>query len=62
MTRDQLIKLETELADEVNRRAGLGGYSTDAEGILLLSRVLLQLVQHQLDVAYFSPLPGTAKK
>lgn len=41
-----LSELEGKLEYEVRRRRGLGGYSTDAEGILLLSEILLELIQY----------------
>ena len=49
MTRDELERTEKILIDEVVRRRKLGGYSTDAEGILLLAESILAIVQHLRD-------------
>ncbi len=51
MKRLDLLVLEEPLAKEVERRRGLGGYSQDAEGILLLGETLLKLLQYVQYVA-----------
>jgi hypothetical protein len=46
MTRDEMERIEARLMEEVVNRRKLGGYSMEANGILLLSETLLFLVQH----------------
>jgi len=45
MNSADLFAIESLLIDEVAKRRKLGGYSTDAEAILLLAEVTLKLVQ-----------------
>ena len=46
MIKKEMDELEKEVMKEVVRRRGLGGYSTEAEGLLLDSEILLKLVRH----------------
>lgn len=48
MTRDQIEKIETIMVDEVAKRRKLGGYSQEAEAILMLCETMLMLTQHIL--------------
>ena len=45
----QLAELEKQLMEEVVRRRKLGGYSMEAEGILLMGEALLKIVGHLID-------------
>lgn len=56
MKRSDLIDLESIIMKEVVRRRQLGGYSPDADGILLLSETLMRLLQHTIET-YNNPLP-----
>ncbi len=49
MTRDELERTEKILIDEVVKRRKLGGYSMEAEGILLLAESILAIIQHLKD-------------
>jgi len=62
MKRLDLLVLEEPLAKEVERRRGLGGYSQDAEGILLIGETLLKVLQYVQYVADESLEPGAPKK
>jgi len=62
MKRLDLLVLEEPLAKETERRRGLGGYSQDADGILLLCETLLKLLQYVQFVANESLEPGAPKK
>ena len=57
MTRKDLIKLQEYLSNEVVRRRGLGGYSAEAEGILLALECNLKVVSHLIE-----QFPKTSKK
>ena len=61
MKRLDLLALEAPLAEETQRRRGLGGYSQDADGILLLCETLLKLLQYVQEVADNSLEPGLPK-
>ena len=45
----QLAELEKQLMEEVVRRRKLGGYSMEAEGILLMGEAMLKIVGHLID-------------
>ncbi len=49
MKRSDLQVLEATMMKEVIRRRSLGGYSVDAEGILILCETLMRLLQHIVD-------------
>ena len=49
MKRSDLQVLEATMMKEVIRRRALGGYSVDAEGILILCETLMRLLQHVVD-------------
>jgi len=49
MNRTDLLELEKTMMKEVVKRRALGGYSADAEGILILSETLMRLLQHIID-------------
>lgn len=49
MKRSDLQDIEDQLMKEVVKRKGLGGYSPDADGILLIATALMRLVQHTID-------------
>lgn len=49
MLRPDLIKLQEHISNEVIRRRGLGGYSTEAEGILLAMEINLKIVSHLIE-------------
>lgn len=59
MKRADLYKLEEVLMAEVVKRRSLGGYSQDADGILLIAETVLRLVQHAIDA---EPSPVVVKK
>lgn len=46
MTKKDLIELEDRIMAEVVKRRQLGGYSADAEGLLLLAEAMLKIVGH----------------
>ena len=46
MIKSEMDQLEKEVMKEVVRRRGLGGYSTEAEGLLLDGEILLKIVRH----------------
>jgi len=46
MKLEQLQQLESQMMEEVVKRRKLGGYSTEAEGLLLVCEHLLKLEQH----------------
>jgi hypothetical protein len=46
MIKRELDELETAVMKEVVKRRGLGGYSTEAEGLLMDGEFLLKLVRH----------------
>lgn len=48
MKQSDLSGIRDKLHDEVMRRRGLGGFSTDAEGILLIAESLLAITNHLL--------------
>jgi hypothetical protein len=49
MKRSDLLELEKTMMKEVVKRRALGGYSADAEGILILSETLMRLLQYVID-------------
>lgn len=49
MKKEDLQDLEATMMKEVVRRRALGGYSTEAEGIMTLCEVLLRVVQHMVE-------------
>lgn len=49
MKRSDLQSLEKDVMKEVVKRRSLGGYSPDAEGILLLAETVMRLLQHIID-------------
>ena len=49
MKRSDLQGLEGLLMKEVVKRRGLGGYSPDADGILLIAETVMRLLQHTID-------------
>lgn len=49
MTRDDVEHLECKLMEEVVKRRKLGGYSQEAEGILILTESVLAITQHIKD-------------
>lgn len=59
MKRADLEFLIKDVRKEYSRREQLGGYSTDAEAILLLYRVIYNLLNHQLEKM---PRPKTDDK
>ena len=46
---EKLAELEKQVMEEVVRRRKLGGYSTDAEAILLFAESLLKVIGHLID-------------
>lgn len=46
MNRQDLDELEKRIMAEVVRRRKLGGYSQDAEGLLILCESMLQIIMH----------------
>lgn len=51
MKSSDLIELEKVTMAEVVKRRGLGGYSTEAEGLLILNETLLKVLGHLIDEA-----------
>jgi hypothetical protein len=49
MKRSDLLELEKTMMKEVVKRRQLGGYSADAEGILILCETLMKLLQYTID-------------
>ena len=49
MTLQQLEQLQDLMTDEVAKRRRLGGYSQEADAILMLCETVLKLTQHILD-------------
>lgn len=60
MKRSDLESLEALLMKEVVKRRQLGGYSMEAEGILLLSEATLRILQHMIET-YPEPKNGSRK-
>ena len=60
MKKSELILLENRIAREVVTRRSLGGYSTDAAGLLLLAESCLLMVRHM--IATYPPRKSPAKK
>lgn len=46
---EKLAELEKQVMEEVVRRRKLGGYSMEAEGMLLFGEALLKLIGHLID-------------
>lgn len=57
--RDDLIQLQNKLINEGVRRQGLGGYSTDAEAILMLIGITSKIIDY---VTIQPPKPRRKKK
>lgn len=51
MTRDDLIELEKNIMAEVVKRRKLGGYSVEAEGLLILSEAMLKVLGYLIEKA-----------
>lgn len=49
MKKDDLVQLEATMMKEVVRRRLLGGYSVEAEGVLVLSEALYRITQHLVE-------------
>lgn len=49
MKRSDLLELEKTMMKEVVKRRALGGYSADAEGILVVCETLMRLLQYVID-------------
>lgn len=49
MKREDLELLERKLLDEIAKRRQLGGYSTDAFALLMLTETLYEVVRHLKD-------------
>lgn len=49
MKRSDLQDLEKKVMAEVVKRRQLGGYSMEAEGILILCEVAMRLLQHAIE-------------
>lgn len=47
----EIETLEATVMEEVVKRRKLGGYSADAEGILLLAETVLKMIQHMRQLA-----------
>jgi hypothetical protein len=60
MKRSDLEYLEKMIMEEVVKRRKLGGYSPDAEGILLIAETMMRLLQHLID-EYPEPAPTPRK-
>jgi hypothetical protein len=61
MKRSDLLELEKTMMKEVVKRRQLGGYSADAEGILVLCETLMRLLQHIVDDMAPAEDPPAAK-
>lgn len=51
MLKKDLEDLEKEVVKEVVKRRSLGGYSTEADGLLLDGEFLLKIMRHLIDQA-----------
>lgn len=49
MHKKELEELEKEVMKEVVKRRSLGGYSTEAEGLLLDGEFFLKIMRHLID-------------
>jgi hypothetical protein len=49
MKRADLLELEKTIMKEVVKRRALGGYSAEAEGVLILCETLMRVLQHMVD-------------
>ena len=49
MKLSDLQKLESAIMKEVVRRRQLGGYSVEAEGVLILCETMLRVLQHIIE-------------
>lgn len=49
MRKSDLQSLEATIMKEVVKRRQLGGYSADAEGILILTETLFRVLQHIIE-------------
>lgn len=54
-------RLEAAMMQEVVRRRQLGGYSADADAILLIAETVLRMLQHMRDFAMIREAENTAK-
>ena len=50
MIKKELDELEKEVMKEVVKRRSLGGYSTEAEGLLIDSEIILKVVRHLVEL------------
>jgi len=63
MKLEQIQQLEKEIMKEVVKRRGLGGYSAEAEGLLILTEAMYKVVQHLREEAeYPDAIPVKNKK
>ena len=46
---EKLAELEKQVMEEVVRRRKLGGYSMEAEGMLMFGEALLKVIGHLID-------------
>lgn len=56
-----LVELEKQIMEEVVRRRKLGGYSMEAEGILLMGEVLLKVIGHLIENTPSAEAPKSKK-
>lgn len=49
MKRSDLMELEKGMMKEVVKRRSLGGYSQDADGILLIAETVMKILTHIID-------------
>ncbi len=62
MKRDDLIEWENRIMEEVVKRRKLGGYSMEAEGLLLMGEAMLKILGHLIDHAPKDDKPPFSKK
>jgi hypothetical protein len=51
MIKSEIVDLEKRVMKEVVRRRQLGGYSAEAEGLLIDGEILLDIVRHLTEQA-----------
>lgn len=56
MKLSDLEQLEKNIMAEVVKRRGLGGYSTDADGLLMVVESLLKIIGHLIDKEPSAPV------
>jgi hypothetical protein len=61
-SRDELLRLYQAVDCELRRRTSLGGYNADAETIIFMLRVGLQLIEHLIGKEPQPKPPKKAKK